>query len=314
LEKTSPSPPTPRQTPVFSSVLDPPSPEEEHVVKAFPQKGSKRASKEASKNRPTVKNGHQDLEDVNEDLDDTHQDLEDTHQDLEEPTNSEKRALVFTKGAVLTAGMIHPKLAELPPRTGLLIAVATVIVNIVFVVSLTLYSVNFNCEQKIGVVDVDWLEVGDFKPYADQFKAPTYLCASLLVNSTDGGLFSTPCVFSGLTCKDYRDNRCPNLGYSEYNDKVFCGNICPDDDDDDDGNCIPHCQGTVESALASVVYVECISFTVAFGSSLGYVTYTQLVLLVVFFGIYLLWQKRTGGSGVNIVDSLKDVVSTHLNK
>jgi hypothetical protein len=240
---------------------------------------------------------YNDLEDVNQDLKEVNQDLEDTHQDLEEPTNSEKRAQVFKKGATLATGMVHPKLAELPTSTGLSIAVVIVIVNILFVVFLTLYSVVFNCQQKLGVVDADWQETGEFKPYSEHFKAPTYLCASLLLD--DAGVYTIPCVLDGLTCESYIHGRCPEIGYSFVYDA--CDSIEP-------------CLNNESSALASVLYAECTSFTVAFGSSMGYVTYTQLLLLVVFFGTYLLWKKCTGSGDVKIVDSLKDVVSSHLSK
>ena len=96
---------------------------------------------------------------------------------------SPQKVGLIAKGIDTINGAIHEKLTEIPRSHGFGIALVVILSNVLFVSILTYYNYN-NCETKLQMVDADWQpeNADNFEPYKDQYKAPTFACASYKYN------------------------------------------------------------------------------------------------------------------------------------
>ena len=192
---------------------------------------------------------------------------DETASDIEVGGDDEKAGCA-TQGVKLISKSVHPGLEKLPSKTACCIASFVILVNIVFVVTLTMYNWS-NVNVKLSVLDAAWTTTEDFNVYSEQFTSPTHLCNSygLGPDGNGGTGYNVPCLLPGLTCENnYADPFCTdNIPFECSNDLPMCYEL---------------------GLLASVISVEGDSFTVAFGSAQGYLLWVQLASLALCFSVY----------------------------
>ena len=208
------------------------------------------------------------------------------NEDLEE--QEEKKSFLKTSTGLVT-GAVHEKLTLLPRKIGLSIAIAIILCDIGFVISLTIYNAH-NCSLQMANIDGS-----DFESiFKEVHKKPNFLCSTIIDDPNDEfpAFPVDSCLLEGFTYDDYNHRSCPSDGIVFYQPE---------------GEKLSNCFGTT-----SVVYIVCPSFTVAFGAAFAFATPIQIVLLIITFAIYQFFFKKN--SVADAMRELEDVCSSKFKK